>query len=166
MKLVWHRRDLRTSDNRALKEAGEDAAPVYIFDLEWMESELVSDSRIEFVLESLKDLNRQYVEKGSHLAILQGNPIKKLKELQGEGNEIFFNLDANHFRQEREEEVREKFRGLENSAVKDSGSGDPEEWEEDTKNWFREERIDAEEDTEIAVAGAPVEDEAEEGDME
>ena len=143
MKIIWHRRDLRTSDNRALKEAGEDAAPVYIFDPEWLENDLVSDARLEFVIESLKDLNRQYVEKGSHLALLHGDPVEKLEELQGEGHEVFFNLDANHFRQEREKEVREKFCGFENSAVKTSGRGDAEEWEEDAKNWFREKRIEA-----------------------
>ncbi len=146
MKIVWHRRDLRTSDNRALSEAGKEAAPVYIFDPKWLENDLMSDARIGFVLESLKDLNRQYVEKESHLAILQGNPIEKLKQLQGEGHEIFFNLDANHFRQGREKEVREKFLGFGNSAVKTSGRGNAEEWEEDAKNWFREKRIETSEE--------------------
>ena len=146
MKIVWHRRDLRTHDNRALKEAGEDAAPVYIFDPKWLENDLMSDARIGFVLESLKDLNRQYVEKGSHLALLHRDSVEKLKQLQGEGHEIFFNLDANHFRQEREKEVREKFRGFENSAVKTSGRGNAEEWEEDAKNWFREKRIETSEE--------------------
>ena len=141
MKIVWHRRDLRTSDNRALKEAGEDAAPVYIFDPEWLENDLVSDARIEFVLESLKDLNRQYVEKGSHLALLHGKPMKKLEDLQDQRHEIFFNKDANHFRQRQEQEVREKFQGLENSAVKTSGRGKAEEWKKEAQKWFDSERV-------------------------
>ncbi|MFB6242183.1 MAG: FAD-binding domain-containing protein [Candidatus Nanosalina sp.] len=155
MKIIWHRRDLRTSDNRALKEAGEDAAPVYIFDPEWLEKELVSDARIEFVLESLKDLNRQYVEKGSNLALLHGDPVEKLEELQNQGHEIFFNRDANHFRQEREQEVRKKFSGLENSAVKTSGRGDSEEWKKDAQRWFESKRISAPEE----ISDNPVESE-------
>ena len=141
MKIIWHRRDLRTSDNKALKKAYSEASPVYIFDPEWLENNLVSDARIEFVLESLKDLNRQYMEKGTHLVLLYGDPIEKLEDLKEKGHEIFFNKDANHFRQKMEKTVREKFQGINNSAVKPSGRGDSEQWEKDAKKWFQSERI-------------------------
>jgi deoxyribodipyrimidine photo-lyase len=137
MKVVWHRRDLRTFDNMALSKAGDKALPVYIFDPEWLENNLVSDARIKFVLESLKDLNRQYVEKDSHLTLLHGNPVEILTDLSDEGHEIFFNKDANHFKQERERKAREKFHGFENSAVDTSGR-DQSEWSKNTEKWFQE----------------------------
>ncbi|PSH01207.1 MAG: deoxyribodipyrimidine photolyase [Nanohaloarchaea archaeon QH_8_44_6] len=68
----------------------------------------MSDQRIEFVLESLRDLNRQYTELGTHLTLLHGDPERKLEELS-ETHEVFFNRDANHFRQKREERLRTKY---------------------------------------------------------
>lgn len=138
--IVWHRRDLRAYDNNALASAGEDALPVFIFDPEWLENDLVSDTRIEFVLQSLKDLNRQYVEKGSHLAVLKGTPIDKLTELQSHGHQIYFNRDSNHFRQEMEGKARKRFKGAHNSAVNTSGSR-PENWKERAQKWFKGELI-------------------------
>ena len=120
MNIVWHRRDLRTFDNKALSQAGEKAAPVYIFDPEWLNHELVSNHRVEFVLESLKDLNRQYAEKGSRLALLQGKPLEVLKQLQEE-HEIYFNTDANHFRRGLEEKAREKFNPVQGNATNIEG---------------------------------------------
>lgn len=135
-KIVWHRRDLRTHDNAALAKAGEKAVPVYIFNPEWLENNLVSDSRIEFVLESLKDLNRQYVEKGSNLTLLYGNPLEKLSELQDE-HEILFNYDSNHFNRQLEESAREKFTPVKGDAVKPGGRG--ENWSKHAEQWFRRE---------------------------
>ncbi len=155
MKIIWHRRDLRTSDNKALRKAGEDVVPVYIFDPNWLEKDLVSDTRVEFALESLKDLNRQYVQKGSHLALLHGNPVEKLEDLSEQGHEILFNKDANHFQQEREKAARRKFSGFENSAVKTSGRGNAEKWEEDAQGWFESDRISAPE----KISDNPVESE-------
>ena len=154
MEIIWHRRDLRTSDNRALAEA-PDPAPVYIFDPEWLENDLVSDARIEFVFESLKDLNRQYVEKGSHLVLLHGDPVEKLGELERKGHDVTFNMDADHFHQELEKDARKKFRGMKNSAVDTSGRGKAENWENDAKEWFDSERVSAPE----RLSGNPLESE-------
>ncbi len=142
MRIVWHRRDLRTHDNKALTEAGEEAIPVYILDPEWLENKLLSDARKEFVLESLKDLNRQYIEKGSHLTLLHGDPVEKLEQISGEKQKVYFNKDANHFRQELEEEVREKFQGFENSAV-DTKERNQSEWSRKAKQWFEDKRNEA-----------------------
>jgi len=107
--VVWHRYDLRLRDNVALSEAGNQAMPVYIFDPKWLENSLVSDTRIEFVMECLKDINRQYIIKGSRISLLYGDPIEELENLKQKGYDIYFNKDANHFRQEMEQQAREKF---------------------------------------------------------
>jgi len=136
VKIVWHRRDLRTRDNKALAEAGTQAQPLFIFDPDWLNHELVSDHRIEFVLESLKDLNRQYMEKGSRLALMHGNPIEELEELSND-HEVVFNMDSNHFRRQKEEKARKKFTGLQNSAVNPEGR-DRENFDSRMENWFKD----------------------------
>ena len=142
MNIVWHRRDLRTHDNRALAEAGSSAQPVFVFDPECLENDLVTDARVKFVLESLKDLNRQYVERGSNLALLHGNPVDLLDELSGEVDNVYFNRDANHFRQGMERRARKKFEGFDNSAVDTSGR-DRSSWSDDALKWFEDERFNA-----------------------
>jgi len=108
--VVWHRYDLRLRDNVALSEAGNQAMPVYIFDPKWLENSLVSDTRIEFVMECLKDINRQYIIKGSRISLLYGDPIEELENLKQKGYDIYFNKDANHFRQEMEQQARKNFK--------------------------------------------------------
>jgi len=116
MDLVLHRYDFRAYDNRAASEGGEEAFPVFIFDPSWLENDLVSDQRIEFVLESLKDLNRQYTELGTHLTLLHGDPEEKL-EILSKDHSIFFNRDPNHFQQKREKILREKYRDFSQSPA-------------------------------------------------
>lgn len=140
MNVVWHRRDLRVGDNMALNQAGQEALPVYIFDPEWIENGLVSDTRVEFVIESIRDLNRQYVEKGTNLTLLHGNPVERLERLESQGHQIYFNKDSNHFQQQRERTVRQRFQGFENSAVDTSGR-DQDEWAESAEKWFESDTV-------------------------
>lgn len=133
MNVFWHRRDLRIEDNKALRMAGEETTPVYIFDPEWLKDPLVSDARIKFVLESLKDLNRQYVERGTHLVLLHGLPEDILEEL--EPDQVFLNRDSNHFDQEKEKLVREKY-----SAIPSEPAFNPSinrsNWSRKVNQWF------------------------------
>jgi len=136
-KVVWHRYDLRLRDNKALSEAGEEAVPVYIFDPEWLESELVSDSRIQFVFECLKDINRQYQVKDSRISLLYGDPVEELEKLNDRGYDVYFNKDANHFRQEMEEEVRNRFQGFSGDGVVRNKPGTRRKWDNNAKKYFR-----------------------------
>jgi len=136
-KIVWHRYDLRLRDNKALSEAGEEAVPVYIFDPEWLESELVSDSRIQFVFECLKDINRQYQVKDSRISLLYGDPVEELEKLNDRGYDVYFNKDANHFRQEMEEEVRNRFQGFSGDGVVRNKPGTRRKWDNNAKKYFR-----------------------------
>ena len=136
MKILLHRRDLRTQDNRALEVAGEEAVPVYIFDPEVWSHRLSLDARQEFVLESLKDLNRQYIKLGTEMTFFHGDTVKVLSELQKEGHEIVFNKDSNHLFQEKEKKLREKFTGLKGNATISSKDGRPNKWANNAKHWF------------------------------
>lgn len=140
MKVVLHRRDLRTKDNKALEIAGEDALPVYIFDPQVWNHKLSLDARQQFVLECLKDLNRQYIKLGTNLTLFKGNTLETASKLKSEGHEIYFNKDSNHFHQDKEEELRDRFKGVKGNAVIESESGRPEKWANYAKNWYESEQ--------------------------
>lgn len=137
MKVVWHRYDLRLRDNKALSEAGKQAVPVYIFDPKWLEHDLISGSRIEFVLECLIDINRQYRSKGSRISLFYGNPIQIIGNLKDEGYEIYFNKDANHFRREMEEKARKKFKGFSGDGVVRNKEGTRKNWKSSAEKYIK-----------------------------
>ncbi|MFO7793696.1 MAG: FAD-binding domain-containing protein [Candidatus Nanohaloarchaea archaeon] len=136
MNIVFHRRDLRTQDNKALEAAGEKAAPIYIFDPEEWNHELSLDARKEFVLESLKDLNRQYIRLGTELTLFYREPVDILTRLKSDNHKVIFNKDANHFFQEKERKLREKFTPVNGNTVISRKSGRPEKWANNAKYWF------------------------------
>jgi len=100
---VWHRADLRTADNAALtaaadavagKDTDADAvAPLFIFDPRYYgDSGLACDARLRFMHECLLDLQRQYENMGSSLALLRGDPRERLRDLLEAGT-----VDAIHY---------------------------------------------------------------------
>jgi len=76
--LVWHRADLRTPDNPAVAAAGDDAVPLFVVDPAFFEDGLACDARLEFLLESLTDLDEGYRERGGELVLAHGDPIAVL----------------------------------------------------------------------------------------
>ncbi|QSG04607.1 FAD-binding domain-containing protein [Halapricum desulfuricans] len=92
--VVWHRADLRSVDNPALAAAAEDGtpAPVFVFDPQFYGSDgLACDARLRFVHESLRDLRRQYRDRGGDLALLHGDPREVIASLLDRGYEIYCN---------------------------------------------------------------------------
>jgi deoxyribodipyrimidine photo-lyase len=88
--LVWHRADLRTADNAALAAAAADDAvhpvPAFVFDPRYYGPDsLACDARRQFVHESVRDLRRQYRDRGGDLALLHGDPRERLRTLLDEG---------------------------------------------------------------------------------
>jgi deoxyribodipyrimidine photo-lyase len=95
--VVWHRADLRVADNPALaaaataseRSAGDTStdgdvddppstAPVFVVDPAFFADGLACDARLEFLLESLVDLDDQYRDRGSALAVGVGDPVDVL----------------------------------------------------------------------------------------
>ncbi|ELZ22261.1 deoxyribodipyrimidine photolyase [Halosimplex carlsbadense 2-9-1] len=86
--LVWHRDDLRTVDNAALAAAVADGdpAPAFVFDPRYYgERSLACDARLRFLHECLDDLDRQYRDRGSSLALRTGDPREVLWSLLDSG---------------------------------------------------------------------------------
>lgn len=91
---VWHRADLRTADNAALAAAAEavadgdadSVAPLFVFDPRYYGgSGLACDARLRFLHECLRDLDRQYRDRGSGLALLRGDPRERVRDLLDSG---------------------------------------------------------------------------------
>lgn len=95
--VVWHRRNLRTTDHGALTYATKEydhILPLFTFDPQFYRSDgLACDSRIKFLHESLTDLNSQYNNHNGHLTYAHGNPIKILSTLHDNGWDIVATAD-------------------------------------------------------------------------
>lgn len=107
---VWHRDDLRVRDNKALSVASIDGeiSPMFIFDPGFYNSSLVSDGRIDFMHESLDQLDKEYSDMGSSMSYLHGEPQDVIKYLFSEDilDKVYFNstVTAGHAR-ERDEKI-------------------------------------------------------------
>jgi deoxyribodipyrimidine photo-lyase len=109
MRIHWHRRDLRTADNRALAAAAEDGPvlPVFVFDPDVLQ--YASPPRVAFLLAALDALQESYRERDSDLLVVEGDPAERLPEIADEHDVegVFWNHDYTGLAQERDERVRE-----------------------------------------------------------
>ena len=104
------RRDLRISDNRGLLHAlqvSKEVVPCFIFDPVQIDGKnpYRSMNAIQFMLQSLHELDEQLKEKGSRLYIFYGNTHEIVKQLISSQNidAIFVNRDYTPFSLKRDE---------------------------------------------------------------
>ena len=97
--LVWFRRDLRSVDNTALAEATRRARRVFcvfLFDREILDAlDFKQDRRVEFIRESLVELDQSLREKGGNLIVRYGYPAEEIPHLAHalEVSAVFANRD-------------------------------------------------------------------------
>lgn len=80
MIILWHSKDLRIEENKALTEASlckEPLCPLFIFE----ESPEITTASSWWLYESLKSLQQDYAKKDMKLIFRIGNPLTILKEL-------------------------------------------------------------------------------------
>ncbi|QTV05456.1 cryptochrome/photolyase family protein [Faecalibacter bovis] len=113
--IFWFRRDLRLEDNIGLYHALKQDLPVlplFIFDHNIL-SELNDkyDRRVDYIHQSLENLNNQLSKLYSSLLIRYGNPIEVLLQLKNEYNieNIFCNEDFELYGINRDNEVKKHF---------------------------------------------------------
>ena len=96
--VLWHRRDLRLSDNRAVEYATnhyETVCPLFIFDPQFYGStRLACDARLRFLHECLADLADEYEATGTTLAYQHGSPVDILAEFLDQGWDIIVTRDS------------------------------------------------------------------------
>lgn len=135
---LWHRKDLRISDNKALTEAVADgrAYPLFVFDPHFYRSPRVTDARLRFLHESLQDLDNQYKAVGSELALFHGDPVAVLRGLDVDA--VYYNrCVTTGYAKERDEKIAELPFAVPHAGdgiVRRGNSRDG--WESDTDEYF------------------------------
>jgi len=115
MRLHWHRRDLRATDNAGLAAAAEgEALPVFVFDPGVLEHG--APPRVAFLLDALSDLRATYREHGSDLVLAHGDPAEEIPRLVEEydADGVTWNVDYSGLARERDRRVED--------ALADAGS--------------------------------------------
>ncbi len=109
--IVWFRRDLRVSDNRALHAACSDAAeviPAYIVS-PWSGAHLwTGPNRQSFLSGCLRSLEQNIAALGGHLIFRRGSAPQELEALidQTKADALFYSFDPDPFGKETESQIR------------------------------------------------------------
>lgn len=111
--LFWHRRDLRTVDNRGLAAASESGPvlPVYVVDPDLLS--FAGPARTGFFVASLAALQHTYREMGTDLLVRRGNPKEVIPTLADEFDveRVVWNRDYSQFATRRDESVTANLHG-------------------------------------------------------
>lgn len=112
----WFRRDLRLGDNAGLYHALKSehpVLPVFIFDRNILDKlEDKKDARVEFIHDTLQELQAQLGELGSSLSVHYGKPLEIWKELSAKYDiqNVYTNHDYEPYALERDAAVEELFK--------------------------------------------------------
>lgn len=108
------RRDYRLHDNTGLIEALKKSItviPIFILTPEQLvHNEYKSDNAVQFMIESLEDLDNQLKEKGSRLFYFYGTPASVIKKILNNDKNIdavFVNRDYTPYSKKRDTEIEE-----------------------------------------------------------
>ena len=108
--IVWYRRDLRLADHPALAAAAEcdHVVPVFCFDQRLVRGRHASGPRTQFLLESLRDLERSLRDRDSRLVVRSGKPETEIATLAGElsADAVHATADVGPLARRRDERVR------------------------------------------------------------
>ena len=83
-KILWFRHDLRIDDNEAFNKACNDGEvlPIFIYDEDYWKLETSSSFHLNFMRESLEELNNKLLSKyNSKISIFYGNTIEILSKI-------------------------------------------------------------------------------------
>ena len=118
--IVWHRRDLRLHDHQALQVALDRSAvviPTFILDPGILAREDTAAARVQFMLDSLKELAERYRQLGGQLVVCQGDPLVQLQDLieRTGARTVIWNQDVEPYALRRDQQVSEGLqqRGIE-----------------------------------------------------
>ena len=94
--IFWFRRDMRLEDNAALYHALKSdfpVLPVFVLDKDILDKlENKKDSRVNFIMATLQQMQEQLLANGSSLHVLNTTPVKAFNEIIIEYEIDFFIL--------------------------------------------------------------------------
>lgn len=111
--IFWFRRDLRLDDNAGLFHAlksGIPVLPLFIFDTDILDKlDNKKDARVEFIHNSLKEIQNELIKYGSSLLILKGRPSQVFNRLINEYDveAVYTNNDYEPYALERDKKIKE-----------------------------------------------------------
>ncbi|HSQ45639.1 MAG TPA: deoxyribodipyrimidine photo-lyase [Lutibacter sp.] len=110
--VFWFRRDLRLEDNCALFQALNSKLPVlpiFIFDEAILNELPKDDSRVNFIYDTLKDINNELLKFNASLYVKKGNPVDIWSAIFEEFNvkNVFFNKDYEPYAKQRDEKIKQ-----------------------------------------------------------
>ncbi|WP_289030423.1 deoxyribodipyrimidine photo-lyase, partial [uncultured Algoriphagus sp.] len=111
--IFWFRRDLRLNDNAGLYNAlkhGKNVLPIFIFDKDILEKlEDKADRRVDFLHQTLSNLQSQLKDLGSDLEVLHGKPIEVYQDLLKNYSvkSVYTNHDYEPYARLRDEKIEE-----------------------------------------------------------
>ncbi|MCE3011194.1 MAG: DNA photolyase family protein [Proteobacteria bacterium] len=128
--IFWHRRDLRTEDNRGLSEAlslalevGSQVRPLFIFDRNILSHLDPEDTRVPFLHSQIKTMKDTYKSWGCDFAVYYGDPLEIFQRIitQHPVKCVVTNHDYEPYARERDEKVSRllKSKGVEFKTFKD-----------------------------------------------
>ena len=111
--IFWFRRDLRLDDNAGLYHAlrsGHPVLPIFVFDRNILDQlDNKSDRRVEFIYNTLTDMQRKLHKMGSALETFYGYPAETFRHLLTTYDiaAVYTNTDYEPYATEREHEIRD-----------------------------------------------------------
>ena len=115
MNIFLHHRDIRYQDNTTMikmyKEINEPIIPIFIFPPEQIDpkkNKYFSDNLVQFMCESLEELDGSYKKKESRLHLFEGDNIEVLDKIHKKHKikNIGFNLDYSPYAKERDSKIK------------------------------------------------------------
>ena len=106
--IFWFRRDMRLEDNAGLYHAlkGEFAVlPIFILDNDILDKlENKKDSRVNFIMDTLQQMQEKLIAEGSSLIVVNSTPVKAFNDLIKEYdiNCVYTNTDYEPYAKERD----------------------------------------------------------------
>jgi len=109
--VFWFRRDIRISDNTALRAALKGDLPVlilFIFDESILDELPIDDPRVNFIYDELHKINESLKSLDSSILVKKGEPILEWKKLisEYEINCVFSNRDYEPYALQRDNEIK------------------------------------------------------------
>lgn len=108
--LFWFRRDLRLNDNAGLYAAlrsGYPVVPIFIYDTTILSKLPKQDARLDFIHQSISQMQKQLQPFGKSISTYNGIPKKIIEDLLGQFNihKIITNRDYEPYARERDSEI-------------------------------------------------------------
>ena len=124
--VFWYRRDLRLYDNKGLSKAlqsGYKVLPIFIFDKDIIDALPKDDARVNFIYNSLKEIDEKLKEFRSSLLVINGKPYEVWQELieADEIVEVYNNHDYEPYAIQRDTQIQSLLmsKGIEFHSFKD-----------------------------------------------